>query len=124
MRPPDTHQILQQELPPLKVQRWDFYHGLLGEALHRELKPDGITVTVLCPGMSDTGFATAAEQKITPTLKLLMMQAAPVVRAGIRALQAGRISVVPGWANKATVIFVWATPRWLHQAIFSRIMNA
>jgi len=96
----------------------------LGEALHRELKRDGVTVTVLCPGMSDTGFATAAQQKITPALKLLMMQPAPVVRAGIRALQAGRISVVPGWMNKATVIFVWATPRWLHQAILSRIMNA
>ena len=96
----------------------------LGEALHRELKRDGITVTALCPGMSDTGFATAAQQKITPALKLLMMKPAPVVHAGIRALQAGRISVVPGWANKASVIFIWATPRWLHQAIFSRIMNA
>jgi short-subunit dehydrogenase len=96
----------------------------LGEALHRELKRDGVTVTALCPGMSDTGFATAAQQKLTPALKLLMMQPAPVVRAGIRALEAGRISVVPGWANKATVIFAWATPRWLHQAIVSRIMNA
>jgi short-subunit dehydrogenase len=96
----------------------------LGEALHRELKRDGITVTALCPGMSDTGFAQAAQQKITPALKLLMMQPVPVVRAGIRALQAGRISVVPGWANKASVIFIWATPRWLHQAIFSRTMNA
>jgi hypothetical protein len=96
----------------------------LGEALHRELKREGITVTTLCPGMSDTGFATAAQQKITPALKLLMMQPAPVVRAGIRALQAGRISVVPGWSNKASVIFMWATPRWLHQAIFSRVMNA
>ena len=81
-------------------------------------------MTALCPGMSDTGFAAAAQQKITPALKLLMMAPAPVVRAGIRALQAGRISIVPGWANKATVIFVWATPRWLHQAILSRIMNA
>ncbi|HVJ86549.1 MAG TPA: SDR family NAD(P)-dependent oxidoreductase [Caulifigura sp.] len=96
----------------------------LGEALHRELKGHGVTVTVLCPGMSDTGFATAARQKITPGLKLMMMQPAPVVRAGIRALQAGRISVVPGWANKAAAIFIWATPRWLHQAVFSRIMNA
>jgi hypothetical protein len=96
----------------------------LGEALHRELKQDGITVTALCPGMSDTGFATAAQQKITPALQLLMMQPAPVVRAGIRALQVGRISVVPGWANKLSTIFIWATPRWLHQAIFSRIMNA
>jgi uncharacterized protein len=95
----------------------------LGEALHRELKGEGITVTVLCPGMSDTGFAAAAEQKLTPALKLVMMQAPPVVRAGMRALQAGRISVVPGWANKAIVTFVLATPRWLHQAVFSRIMN-
>jgi len=96
----------------------------LGEALHRELKPHGITVTALCPGMSNTGFAAAAQQKITPGLKLLMMQPEPVVRAGIRALKAGRISVVPGWANKAIVLFIWATPRWLHQAVFSRIMNA
>ena len=95
----------------------------LGEALHRELKRDGVTVTVLSPGMSETGFATAAQQKVTPALKRMMMQPAPVVRAGIRALQAGRISVVPGWANKAAVIFTWATPRWLHQPMFSRIMN-
>lgn len=96
----------------------------LGDALHRELKSDGITVTTLCPGMSDTGFAGAARQKLTPALKQLMMQPGPVVRAGIRALQAGRISVVPGWSNKAAVMFVWATPRWLHQAVFSRVMNA
>lgn len=95
----------------------------LGEALHRELKNDGVTVTTLCPGMSDTGFATAAHQKLMPALELLLMQPAPVVRAGIRALQAGRISIVPGWANKATVIFMWATPRWLHQAVISRIIN-
>jgi short-subunit dehydrogenase len=95
----------------------------LGEALHRELKRDGITVTTLCPGMSDTGFAAAAQQKLTPALKLLMMQPAPVVRTGIRALQAGRISVVAGWANKALVVLTWATPRWLHQAFMSQAMN-
>jgi short-subunit dehydrogenase len=95
----------------------------LGEALHRELKGEGITVTTLCPGMSDTGFATAARMKITPALKLLMMTPAPVVRAGIRALHAGRMSVVPGIANKAMVMLTWATPRWLHQAILSHAMN-
>jgi short-subunit dehydrogenase len=95
----------------------------LGEALHRELKRDGITVTTLCPGMSDTGFAQAAQQRVTPTLKLLMMKPVPVVRDGIQALQAGRISVIPGWANKAVAIFTWATPRRLHQAMMSRTMN-
>jgi len=95
----------------------------LGEALHRELKHDGITVTALCPGLSDTGFAKAAQMKITPELRMLMMQPAPVVRAGIRALNAGRMSVVPGLANKVMAIFTWSTPRWLHQAAFSRVMK-
>jgi short-subunit dehydrogenase len=95
----------------------------LAEALHLELKRDGITVTALCPGMSDTGFAAAAQLKMTFMLKHLMMKPAPVVRAGIRALRTGRRSVVPGWANKAMVIFTWATPRWLHQAIMSQTMN-
>ncbi len=80
----------------------------LAEALHRELKGDGITVTTINPGMSDTGFASTAGQKMTRWLKLFMMQPAPVVRAGIRALKAGRISIVPGWANKATVVLSWA----------------
>ena len=95
----------------------------LGEALHRELKQDGITVTALCPGMSDTGFAKAAQMKITRELRMLMMQPAPVVRAGIRALNARRMSVVPGLANKVMAIFTWGTPRWLHQAAFSRVMK-
>ncbi len=96
----------------------------LGEALHRELKRDGITVTALCPGLSNTGFAKAADMKITPALRMLMMQPAPVVRAGIRALNARRMSVVPGLANKAMAVFIWATPRWLHQAAFARTMNS
>lgn len=95
----------------------------LGEALHRELKRDGIVVTTLCPGASETGFAKAAQMKVTPLLKPLMMKPAPVVRTGIRALEAGRMSVVPGLANKFLVAFTWATPRWLHQAAMSQAMN-
>lgn len=95
----------------------------LGEALHREFKRDGIVVTTLCPGMSDTDFAAAARQKVTPLLQRLMMKPAPVVRAGRRALAAGRMSIVPGWANKAVVAFTWATPRWLHQAVMTQTMK-
>jgi hypothetical protein len=94
-----------------------------GEALHREFKRDGITVTTICPGVSDTGFATAARLRMTPMLKLLMMKPVPVVQAGIRALQAGRISATPRFGNKAFVFLMWATPRWLHQAILARIMG-
>lgn len=95
----------------------------LGEGLHREFRRDGVTVTALCPGLSETGFAQAAQMKTTPLLKLLMMKPAPVVRAGIRALAAGRMSVVPGFANKFLAAFTWATPRWLHQAAMSQAMN-
>jgi hypothetical protein len=52
-----------------------------------------------------------------------MMQPAPVVRTGIRALNAGSMSVVPGLANKVMAMFIWATPRWLHQAAFSHVMK-
>lgn len=95
----------------------------LGEALHREFKRDGIVVTTLCPGASETGFATAAKMKITPMLKPLMMKPSPVVRSGINALQAGRMSVVPGFGNKFLAVFTWATPRWLHQAAMSQAMK-
>jgi uncharacterized protein len=95
-----------------------------GEALHRELKRDGITVTTLCPGLSDTGFAKAADMKITPELKLMMMKPGPVVRTGIKALQAGRMSVVPGLPNKFMALFMRTTPRRLHQAVFARVMSA
>jgi short-subunit dehydrogenase len=95
----------------------------LAEALHREFKRDGIVVTALSPGMSDTGFATAANMAIPPMLKLMMMQPAPVVRAGIRALQAGAVSVVPGWANKVSMFSIRAA-RWLNQAIISRVIGA
>lgn len=93
------------------------------EALHRELKAEGITVTALCPGMSDTGFADAAHQKLTPMLKRVMMKPAPVVKAGINALAAGKMSVVPGMGNKAITFFTWATPRRLHQTVMSYVMG-
>jgi len=95
----------------------------LGEALHQEFKGEGITVTTLCPGLSDTGFAEASRMKMTPLLKLMLMKPAPVVRAGIRALEAGRMSVVPGFANKFLAAFTWATPRKIHQAMMSQAMN-
>jgi short-subunit dehydrogenase len=95
----------------------------LGEALHRELKSHGVTVTVLCPGLSDTGFVQTAQQKLTPILKQVIMQPGTVVRAGIRALRSGRVSLVPGLGNKAVMFLSRATPRWINQAIFSRVMN-
>jgi uncharacterized protein len=96
----------------------------LGEALHREFKRDGITVTTLCPGLTDTGFASAAKMKLTPELKVMMMKPGPVIRTGIEALDAGRMSVVPGLINKFMTLFMRTTPRRLHQAVLARVLSA
>ncbi|NIK63520.1 hypothetical protein [Xanthomonas cannabis] len=61
--------------------------------------------------------------KITLESKLAMMQPTPVVRAGIRALHKGRISIVPGLGNKISALMIWATSRWFHQPLFARAMN-
>lgn len=76
----------------------------LGEAPHREFKRDGVTVTSLCPGLTDTGLASVARQRVTPQLKALMMQTPSVVRAGIRALDAGRITGHAGTGIRASVL--------------------
>ena len=57
------------------------------------------------------------------TIRILLADDHAILRAGIRALQGGRISVVSGWANKALVLLTWATPRRLHQAFLSRALN-
>jgi short-subunit dehydrogenase len=62
--------------------------------------------------------------KITPMLKLLMMKPGPVVRTGIKALHAGRMSIVPGVPNKLMTLFMQTTPRRLHQAVLAQVMSA
>lgn len=63
------------------------------------------------------------QAKLTPALKMVIIQPEPVVRAGIKALQSGRKSVVPGFGNKAMAILTWATPRLLHQSIMVHVMG-
>lgn len=57
-------------------------------------------------------------------MRMIMMQTPPAMRAGIRALDADRISVGAGFTNKMTAVFMRATPRRIHQAVLSRIMAA
>lgn len=50
------------------------YVLLFGEALHEELKGQGVTVTVLSPGITATGFLKAAGQRATLYQRCMMMQ--------------------------------------------------
>ncbi len=72
------------------------------QALGRELKPDGLTVTTLCPGATATEFFQAANipRKQIPALATGLLDPAAVVEAGLRGLERGRSVVIPGLRHK------------------------
>lgn len=84
------------------------------EALGEELAGTGVTVTTLCPGPTVTGFqARAGMEGVRLFRGPLLMDAAPVARAGYEGLMRGRRLVVPGVGNKLLMESVRFAPRRL-----------
>jgi short-subunit dehydrogenase len=83
------------------------------EALHSELAPRGVRVTVLCPGPVPTEFAARAGIKQGRPPGLLSQRAGSVAEAGFRGLMRGDRMVVPGMANKLITILIRIVPRRL-----------
>ncbi len=88
-----------------------------GEALAAELRPRGVRVCTTCPGVTATEFLAVAGQKRSLYQRAFMMQSPAVVRSSVRALLAGRTSVVPGIGNKVTAFSMRFTPRRLQAAM-------
>lgn len=85
----------------------------LSEALAEEVRGTGVSVTVLCPGATDTGFQERAHVQSTLLFKLPMGNAAQVAKAGIEGMMRGKAVVVPGITNKLVAISPKLTPRSL-----------
>ena len=86
----------------------------LGEALARELRGTGVTLTTLCPGATHSGFATASGADSLPlfTSKLVpKMSSAGVARAGYDAMMQGKPVLVTGVVNKLVAISGRVFPR-------------
>lgn len=98
------------------------YVLLFGEALNAELKAQGVTVSVLSPGITATNFLAVSGQRPTLYQRLLMMKSRPVAAIGLRALKAGTPSVVPGLGNKLTVWSSRLVPRRLQTWLAARLM--
>ncbi|HTL63514.1 MAG TPA: SDR family oxidoreductase [Pseudolabrys sp.] len=84
------------------------------EALHSELAPRGIKVTVLCPGPVPTEFAARAgisDRSMAPSL--LTKSADYVAEAGYRGFMAGRRVIVPGVINRLVTGLLRFVPRHL-----------
>jgi hypothetical protein len=94
-----------------------------GEALHDELEPHGVVVTVLAPGTAATAFVDVAHQRDTWALRLLMMEPRPVAAIGIEALMRGRSSVVAGVRNKLIALSNRFTPRRVQRMIFQWVLS-
>ncbi len=83
------------------------------EALHSELKPRGIRVTVLCPGPVPTEFAERAGVSGGLAPGILTQPAETVAEAGYRGLMRGDRAVVPGLGNKLITFLIRIVPRRL-----------
>jgi hypothetical protein len=81
------------------------------EALHSELKPRGVRVTVLCPGPVPTEFAARAGIKGGLAPDLFTLSAEAVAEAGYRGLMRGQRTVVPGLLNKIGIMALRIAPR-------------
>ena len=71
------------------------------EALHEEVRRDGVRATALCPGPTKTEFADVAGFKGNGAFDKLSARSDEVVAAGIKALDKGRAVMIPGLVNKA-----------------------
>ncbi len=71
-----------------------------GETLHEELRPAGVSVTVVCPGSVSTEFATVADMTAAEKRVRGPFTSTPeaTARASLAALAEGKRHVVPGGA--------------------------
>lgn len=91
----------------------------LTEALHAELRPEGVRVTALCPGPVETGFFARSGTPESYFPATFRRSAERVAREGYEGLMAGRRVVVPGTANR---VMPWL-PRLLPRALTLTIMS-
>jgi short-subunit dehydrogenase len=72
-------------------------------ASHVELAPK-VGITVLSPGLMDTGFNAASGFQTPSSLRRTILPAAKVAQIGLDALFAGKSNVVAGRLNKVAAL--------------------
>jgi short-subunit dehydrogenase len=95
-----------------------------GIASRVELSGSGVSVMVLCPGVTETAFFDVAEQKkLSAFQRMSMMKSAHVSRGALRALFAGRATYTPGALNRANAFLTRFFPRTLAARIAGSMMR-
>ena len=101
---------------------WVLLHS---EALHEEVKGRGVTVTAVCPGPVRSGFQDASQPLFADRLpKFVWRNPDRVARDGLRAVERGKRSVIPG-GPMVRMFFGLnrVTPAWLTLPVARRMMS-
>jgi short-subunit dehydrogenase len=98
----------------------------LSEGISSELRPQGVTVTALCPGPVRTEFMEAANLEHTEeaTPDFLWSTAEEVAAAAVRGAEQGKRVVVPGTLNRAGAVVGQHSPRALALPLVKRIWSS
>jgi short-subunit dehydrogenase len=95
------------------------------EAIGNEFADKGITVTCLCPGPTETDFASRAGNDKSRLFKQLdPMDAKTVALQGYRGLMASKTLVIPGLRNWLLVEALRISPRKWVTAVSGRLMDS
>lgn len=90
------------------------------QAIDYELKPNGITVTTLCPGPTESEFKVRAGSERSRLFEAFVMDAPRVARVGYDAMMQGKPVAIPGLRNKLIPVAARMTPRPLIAALSHR----
>lgn len=89
----------------------------LGESLAEELKPAGITVTTLCPGITATPMLSGSGGVNNKIPSFMVGQAETVAQDAFNACMRGDVICVSGALNQALVVGSRTAPKWLVRKI-------
>jgi hypothetical protein len=93
----------------------------LSHAVANEAKGSGVTITVLCPGPTLTGFSEAAGTAGSKLFEGAAMSADEVARDGYRAMMAGKAEVISGARNRWMMLGTRLAPRTMLAGIARRL---
>jgi len=94
------------------------------EAIADELRGTGVTVTTLCPGPTDTGFANVSNMTHSRLFTISRpMTSEDVARIGYEAMKKGKGLVITGMRNKLLVQSNRITPRRIVTAVVRRLQE-
>jgi short-subunit dehydrogenase len=89
------------------------------EALSEELLGAGLSISVLCPGPTESNFGNVARGEKVRKMQTSKMSAEAVAAHGHRAFRNGKVIAIPGAQNKLFIFLNRFAPRWVPRKVIN-----